>query len=201
VAFTSPKTWSFGEILTSTDMNTYVRDNTDDLDTRVSALLAGGISSNVVQVVKTDTFTTSLSASVFTNVTGMSATITPSATSSKILIIVQGVASVDANGFGPRFRLTGGNSGNFVGAAAGSRPQAASGLFGGATTQEGEAADAGLIVYLDSPSTSSPVTYQLQIANGGEGTRAVFFNRTQNDGNTLRNARYASSITLVEVAA
>jgi len=31
VAWTNPKTWSFGEILTSTDMNTYVRDNTEDL--------------------------------------------------------------------------------------------------------------------------------------------------------------------------
>jgi hypothetical protein len=27
VSFTTPKTWSFGEVLTSTDMNTYVRDN------------------------------------------------------------------------------------------------------------------------------------------------------------------------------
>jgi hypothetical protein len=31
VAFTSPKTWSFGEILTSTDMNVYVRDNSQAL--------------------------------------------------------------------------------------------------------------------------------------------------------------------------
>jgi len=31
VSWTNPKTWSFGEVLTSTDMNTYVRDNTSDL--------------------------------------------------------------------------------------------------------------------------------------------------------------------------
>ena len=31
MAWTNPKTWSFGEVLTSTDMNTYVRDNTADL--------------------------------------------------------------------------------------------------------------------------------------------------------------------------
>jgi hypothetical protein len=29
MAWTSPKTWSFGEVLSSSDMNTYVRDNTD----------------------------------------------------------------------------------------------------------------------------------------------------------------------------
>ena len=34
MAFTTPKTWSFGEILTSTDMNTYVRDNTLFLSNR-----------------------------------------------------------------------------------------------------------------------------------------------------------------------
>ena len=31
MAWTSPKTWSVGEVLTSTDMNTYVRDNTEFL--------------------------------------------------------------------------------------------------------------------------------------------------------------------------
>jgi hypothetical protein len=31
VSFTTPKTWSFGEVLTATDMNTYVRDNTQFL--------------------------------------------------------------------------------------------------------------------------------------------------------------------------
>jgi hypothetical protein len=31
VAWTNPKTWSFGEVLTSTDMNTYVRDNSQFL--------------------------------------------------------------------------------------------------------------------------------------------------------------------------
>jgi hypothetical protein len=31
VSFTNPKTWSFGEVLTSADMNTYVRDNSQFL--------------------------------------------------------------------------------------------------------------------------------------------------------------------------
>jgi hypothetical protein len=31
VSWTNPKTWSFGEVLTSADMNTYVRDNTQAL--------------------------------------------------------------------------------------------------------------------------------------------------------------------------
>jgi hypothetical protein len=31
VSWTSPKTWAFGEVLTSADMNTYVRDNTQFL--------------------------------------------------------------------------------------------------------------------------------------------------------------------------
>ena len=31
MSWTNPKTWSFGEVLTSADMNTYVRDNTEAL--------------------------------------------------------------------------------------------------------------------------------------------------------------------------
>jgi len=37
VAYTNPKTWSFGEVLTSTDMNTFVRDNTTFLFDRQTA--------------------------------------------------------------------------------------------------------------------------------------------------------------------
>jgi hypothetical protein len=46
VAWTNPKTWSFGEILTSTDMNTYVRDNTEEL--RSNAANASFLTSGTV---------------------------------------------------------------------------------------------------------------------------------------------------------
>ena len=33
MAWNTPKTWGVGDILTASDMNTYVRDNTDYLNT------------------------------------------------------------------------------------------------------------------------------------------------------------------------
>ena len=47
----------------------------------------GGKVLNVVTVAKTDTFASSTAGS-FTDITGMSATITPSSTSSKILVLL-----------------------------------------------------------------------------------------------------------------
>lgn len=40
-SYTTPKTWSTNEILTSPDMNTYVRDNTEYLYERVQSGTAG----------------------------------------------------------------------------------------------------------------------------------------------------------------
>lgn len=54
----------------------------------ITPLLGAGAVLQVVQTVKTDTFsTTSPAETAFVDVTGFSVTITPSATSSKILIL------------------------------------------------------------------------------------------------------------------
>jgi len=65
VSFTTPKTWAFGEVLTSTDMNTYVRDNTEELfdrDTDASLLTAGTVSQDRLPVLARQSFRTSTSA-------------------------------------------------------------------------------------------------------------------------------------------
>lgn len=41
MTWTTPKTWTTGDVLTAADMNTYVRDNTSDLDTRLTPLESG----------------------------------------------------------------------------------------------------------------------------------------------------------------
>lgn len=56
MAYTAGKTWTVGEILTAADMNTYVRDNGDDLDDRISAVLSG--TNNGVGTSETTTSTT-----------------------------------------------------------------------------------------------------------------------------------------------
>jgi hypothetical protein len=155
-----------------------------------------GIGSNVVQAVKTDTFTTSSSS--FVTVDGLSVTITPSSASSKILLIgqVEGFGSSTSNGsYG--FRFTGGNTDNYRGALVGSRPQSVTGSSW-ATDGPTRAQLSHSLVYLDSPSTTSPVTYNLAGA-GFTGTLYVNFAETSENNN--RGVRNASSITAIEVAA
>jgi hypothetical protein len=156
----------------------------------------GGIL-QVVQTVKTDTFSTSSTS--FTAVTGLSASITPISTSSKILVIAQityGLAS--SLGYG-HFRLSGGNSGTYIGDSAGSRIQAVFGGFSNANVDTIMPSDS--IVYLDSPATTSSTTYGVQVRQAFNG--AVFVNRqpTAGDADGTFTARGASSITLMEVSA
>jgi hypothetical protein len=191
VSFTTPKTWSFGEVLTSSDMNTYVRDNTDDLDTRVGALLAGGIGTNVVQTVKTDTFTTS--STTFTAVTGLAASITPSSTSSKVLVIVTlngiGVSTGTESPF-QQFNVRRDTT-NIGQPAAGDTPATIQATLG--TVSNGMVASAS-IVLLDSPSTTSPISYNVTMRTN---TATSYLNRR---GSSAEQTT-VSSITVIEVAA
>lgn len=44
MTFIAPKTWAVGEVLSAVDMNLYVRDNTEDLDNRVTGITDGDFS-------------------------------------------------------------------------------------------------------------------------------------------------------------
>jgi hypothetical protein len=174
-----------------------VRDGADAIKDLAEATADGlddaSLIKQVVSVAKLDTFSTT-SAS-FTAVTGMSATITPSAATNKVLVICQ----FNSGSSGTNFyaRVTGGNAGTYVGGADGSRVRVAteSAGFGDTTVSSGS------IVYLDSPSSTSATTYQLEIARGGVTAGTVHVNRSNDDGNNTNRSRGASSITLIEVAA
>jgi len=158
-----------------------------------------GIGSNVVQTVKTDTFTTTTSG--YQAVTGLSVTITPTSLSSKVLLLatINGIASSTANSH-VYFRITGGNAGTFVGDAAGDRTRAASGMrmstgFGTEAT--------GLsfpITFLDAPNTTSPTTYQVEVSRFA-GTVAINASTPATDGDVVNQGRLATAIVAIEVAA
>ena len=173
-----------------------IKDLAEATATGLSAAGNAGIGSNLVQTVKTDTFTLSATTSTpFTDVTGMSVTITPSAATSKILVIVQ--AQLGRNTTGPLFyRIAGGNSSAYIGDSPGSRI-AGVGEMSGAASEIVERS----VVYLDSPNTTSPVTYTLQIRGGGVTAGALHLNRSDDDGNNGNRTRGASSITAIEVEA
>jgi hypothetical protein len=146
----------------------------------------------VVSTTKTDSFT--MSSSTFTDVTGLTATITPKSASSKILVssnlILTQQVTVN-NGFG-RFARNGAAVG--VADVTGSRTQAAFNI----NSSNGDQPYLASISFLDSPASTSALTYSVQVKNNGSGS--VWINRSQNDTDASFQARYVSTITLMEIA-
>jgi hypothetical protein len=157
-----------------------------------------GIGSNVVQTVKTNTFSTT--SVTFTDVTGLTATITPSSATSKILVMAQVMcAPSSGNNVNAAFRLNGGNASNYVGDVSGVLLRAVAGLHNDSrgTTLDYDRYQSNETIemkFLDSPATTSPVTYAVQTAVTS-GTS--FVNRNAENSFVVG----ASSITVIEVAA
>ena len=169
------------------------------IDAGLDAAAIAGIGSNVVSTAKTDVFTTTSTS--FTAVTGLTATITPTSATAKVLVVVQiGWGHNVTNPGAVAWRLTGGNAANYIADTAGSRTRA---VFGGVTTSTwgpGNYISPGSIVYLDSPATTSATTYGVEVRSPA--AAAVFVNQnTFVDTDSADTARGASSITVIEVAA
>jgi len=170
---------------------------TDDIAaaaiTRAKIGYAGAIL-QVVQTVKTDVFSTSTTNS-YVDITGLSASITPNSASSKVIIICHLGAVQTANNSG--IRLVRDSTSIFVGDASGSRTQASIADLYNAGELNGLPHT---ITYVDSPSTTSSVTYKTQIFNYNTGTS--YINQgSQDSNNAIYRFRTASSIILMEVAA
>jgi hypothetical protein len=151
----------------------------------------GGKILQVIQAVKTDTFSTASTS--YTDVTGVSVSITPSSSSNKVLVMVEANSST-TGGNNAMFRLKRDSTTLSVGDAAGSRSQAAYQQ----RINDSNAALNGSITLLDSPSTTSSTTYQLQTKVQG-GT--VDINRTAANTDGAAYARTICTITAMEVAA
>jgi hypothetical protein len=159
--------------------------------------LAAGIGSNVVQTVKKDTFSTTSTS--YVNVTGLTATITPTSNTSKILVIAQVAISVSsADTHAAQFRLTGGNATDYVGDADGSRERVVAMLRFGGNFFVGTHVLQSTWSYVDAPATTAATTYAVQ-AKRTIGT--AFVNRSGTDTDSDAFGRAASSITVIEVAA
>lgn len=158
-----------------------------------AAMPAGAIL-QVLQVVKTDT--TSETSSTYADISGMTINITPSASSSKILFIAD--LSIGHTAGNHVIRMIRGSTDIYSADAASSRPISSGGTnadFTSATYTNTNIHK----TYLDSPSSTSQLTYKIQWRTGYSGT--VYLNRTHNDrDNANYDARTASSITVMEVA-
>jgi len=152
----------------------------------------GGKILQVVQGTKTSAFSTSSTS--WTTVTGLSASITPSSTSSKILVMCSVPYSNHSNT--AFIRLTRGGTVLLEGDSAGSRTRAmaASNDWGSEVN-----ADVFSYTYLDSPATTSSITYYPQVKSDAGTTIGV--NRTQQDNDNGSYGRFCSTVTLLEIGA
>jgi len=147
----------------------------------------------VVQATKTDTFSLT-GTTTFTDITGLSVSITPSSSSNKILVLY--TVQVGTNGYCD-IRLLRGSTVIAQGDAATGQTQS--------TTHSGPIADTTQlhhsIIWLDSPATTSSTTYKLQLGNPYTTGYTATINRSITNDAALYTARTVSSITVMEIAA
>jgi len=158
------------------------------------AAAAGGKVLQVIQTVKTDTTSTTAVAGAFADMTGMTVAITPSAATSKVLVLWNiDIGATD--GWRAYVRLMRDAATPLLGDAAGSRIRVTT----SAGSPSSHAMASSNMTYLDSPSTTSSVTYKLQWSVQSAGT--VYLNRQMTDPDSDIGVRTASTITVMEIGA
>jgi hypothetical protein len=145
-----------------------------------------------IQVVQGQFTTTTSIASSIPIASGITATITPTATTSKILIraVINFSPAVADNGF---LELFNGSTAIGLGAVVGSRTSVGSQTNIAAASQMINS----VLEWLDSPATTSPITYSVRAWTSG-GAQS-YINRSITDTDNAAFARAASTITLMEI--
>ena len=158
----------------------------------------GGGIIQVKQTVKTDKV--SFGSSSFTDLSGMTVRITPTSTSHKVFIMCHMTLCDNDENHTVIFKLVRGSTDICVGDQVGSNRRRATGAF--AQIGGGDHPLTHAFMFMDSPSTTSEVTYKIQVQTEGGGQASL--NGRHNgdtDSTEAKNARYASTITAMEVSA
>lgn len=157
---------------------------------------SGQVITQVVQIVKTDTFTST--ASSFTDITGLTATITPTSASNKILVMASVVIGHTLNYF-VMLRIARGGSAILQGDVAGSRRQTLGMIYSyPALSPTANEQTTWSHQVIDSPASTSPLTYSVQAMQDSGATHYV--NRLMRDDNASYEPRSASSLILMEIS-
>ena len=103
----------------------------------------------------------------------------------------------DSNGNDQRggIRLVRDSTAICIGDAAGDRTRATCGMLG---TNSNDIESGMSMTFLDSPNTTSAVTYKVQSMT--EGNYTTYINRSSTDSDSTSVPRYASTMTLMEVS-
>ena len=154
----------------------------------------GGGIIQVKSVTKTDTFTTTSSS--FVDITGLSVSITPTSSSNKILIQVYVTGDGRAGQSRANFRLMRDSTAICIGDTAGGRARSTFAIY---DTSDNHSPDNASMAFLDSPATTSAVTYKMQMVSGNNSGN-VSVNRAYTWSDAFAHGATASSITVMEVS-
>ena len=154
------------------------------------------IPGHVVQVLQdTKTDTTSTTSTSFTDISGLAVSITPKATSSKMLVTYSVNMGTDDANFA-YLRLMRDSTAIILGDADGTRVQVTSQYY--SENNEGNMAGRSF-TFLDSPNTTSQVTYKVQFRCATAGTTTI--NKSFRDSNSTGfDGRAPSTIIVMEIA-
>jgi hypothetical protein len=162
--------------------------------------ILGGRILQVAQAIKTDT-QTQTSTTTFLAVTGMTVSITPSSSSNKILVqgkvSIGGSSETDRSGFRLVRTVGGSDTAICIADAVGSRARFTSGPTGGYNQFVNTVVETPFF-FLDSPSTTSAVSYKIECYHAAGN---LFINRSSEDQDSANNGRGTSVIVAMEVAA
>jgi hypothetical protein len=162
---------------------------------------ANAPSGSVIQVVSTVvTSTASVSGTSFQDI-GLSASITPSSSSSKILVLTSITLGGTTNAY-IAVNLVRGSTNIVVGDTGSPGIECTFGVTdaGGSNTFLTYGALPYSFTYLDSPATTSATTYKIQLRPQVSGGYTAYMNRSNSLGDD-NQFRTASTITLMEIAA
>jgi hypothetical protein len=160
------------------------------------AAAAGGKVAQVLQAFKTDTF--SSTSTSFTDITGLSVSITPSSATSKILVsfAVNGATVAFTSDTGNTLQIVRNGTAIGIGDSYGSRSR------GSGTISTRNVAIESILntanTYLDSPATTSALTYKIQ---GKVGAGTFYINRNEEFYDSATWPVVVSSITVMEILA
>ena len=187
---------SFSLQAPSSSSNNRVFTIPDVADGTIATTATAGKILQVVQTVKTDT--TSISTlDTWTDISGMSVSITPSSASNKILVtaVLNTCASAESYYI---LRLEKGGTAIALGDASGGRSR---GYFGQRSPNNGESIDNTVVNFLDTAGSTSAITYNVAWYLAFQSGSSLYLNRSQYDANNDYAPRMSSTITAIEVAA
>ena len=161
-----------------------------------------GIGGGIIQV-KSTTITNTFDndQETFADVTGVTVTITPTRSDSKILVMYNGQVGMEATNRMGHIRIV-----RVIGGTT------KTDLYVGDQGQSNQARASSSVAspynymlasfsgtFMDSPATTSPVTYKMQIAAGDQGYK-VNVGRDDGNSNEFSRARVPTSITVMEIS-